>query len=178
MSKKIIPDEIVMSKIYILRNQKVMIDRDLAELYGVETKYLKRQVKRNISRFPEDFMFELSKDEFEEWRSQFVTSKSDKKGLRYAPYVFTEQGVAMLSGVLNSERAIQMNIQIMRIFTRMRQLVMSHKEMLERMDKFETTLEGQGHEIQVLFEYIKKLMEDQESRIKQATRKSIGFKKK
>jgi len=112
-----------------------MLDRDLAELYGVETKYLKRQVKRNIKRFPEDFMFELNKDEFEDWRSQFVTSKSDKKGLRYAPYAFTEQGVAMLSGVLNSERAINMNIQIMRIFTKMRQLVMSHKEILKRLDK-------------------------------------------
>ena len=154
-----------------------MIDRDLAELYGVETKYLKRQVKRNASRFPEDFMFELSKDEFEDWRSQFVTSKSDKKGLRYAPYVFTEQGVAMLSGVLNSERAIQMNIQIMRIFTRMRQLVMSHKEILKRLDKFESTLEGQGHEIQVLFEYIKRLMGESESNISQASRKKIGFKK-
>lgn len=155
MSKKIIPNEAVMSKIYIFRDQKVMIDRDLAELYGVETKYLKRQVKRNIGRFPDDFMFELSKDEFEDWRSQFVTSKSDRKGLRYAPFVFTEQGVAMLSGVLNSERAIQMNIQIMRIFTKMRQLVLSHKELIKRMDKFEDTLEGQSHEIQVLFEYHK-----------------------
>ena len=177
MSKKIIPDEIVMSKIYVFRGQKVMLDRDLAELYGVETKYLKRQVKRNISRFPEDFMFELNKDEFEDWRSQFVTSKSDKKGLRYAPYAFTEQGVAMLSGVLNSERAINMNIQIMRIFTKMRQLVMSHKEILKRLDKIESTIEGQGHEIQVLFEYIKRLMQEQETVKVQSSRKKIGFKK-
>ena len=178
MSKKIIPDEIVMSKIYVFRGQKVMLDRDLAELYGVETKYLKRQVKRNIKRFPEDFMFELNKDEFEDWRSQFVTSKSDKKGLRYAPYAFTEQGVAMLSGVLNSERAINMNIQIMRIFTKMRQLVMSHKEILKRLDKIESTIEGQGHEIQVLFEYIKRLMQEQETVKVQSSRKKIGFKKK
>ena len=178
MSKKMIPDEIVMSKIYLFRGQKVMLDRDLAELYGVETKYLKRQVKRNISRFPEDFMFELNKDEFEDWRSQFVTSKSDKKGLRYAPYAFTEQGVAMLSGVLNSERAINMNIQIMRIFTKMRQLVMSHKEILKRLDKIESTIEGQGHEIQVLFEYIKRLMQEQETVKVQSSRKKIGFKKK
>ena len=97
--KSLIPDEVVLTKIYFIRNQKVMLDRDLAELYGVETKYLKRQVKRNIKRFPEDFMFELTIDELAEWRSQFVTSKSDKMGLRYSPYAFTEQGVAMLSGV-------------------------------------------------------------------------------
>jgi hypothetical protein len=101
-----IPDEVVMSKIYVIRGVNVMMDRDLAELYGVETKYLKRQVKRNIIRFPEDFMFELSHEEFTEWRSQFVTSNVDKMGLRYAPYAFTEDGVAQLSTVLNSERAI------------------------------------------------------------------------
>src|SRR5688500_6087821 len=102
-NKTIIPDEIIMTKIYIIRGQKVMLDRDLAQLYGVETKQLKRQVKRNIERFPEDFMFELSEHEFGEWRSQFGTSnEGDKMGLRYAPYVFTEQGVAQLSSVLNS----------------------------------------------------------------------------
>ena len=91
-----IPDELITNNIYMIREQKVMLDRDLAELYGVETKYLKRQVKRNIERFPEDFMFEMTKEEFQNWRSQFGTSNSsDKKGLRYAPYVFTEQGVAL-----------------------------------------------------------------------------------
>src|ERR1700733_13408008 len=106
MSKKInlqlIPDEMIINKIYMVRGQKVMIDRDLAELYGVETKVLKQAVKRNISRFPIDFMFEMNKHELENWRSQIVTSNSDKMGLRHAPFCFTEQGVAMLSSVLNS----------------------------------------------------------------------------
>ena len=119
MSKEItIPDEIITNKIFMIRDQKVMVDRDLAELYGVETKYLKRQVKRNTDRFPEDFMFELTKEEFANWRSQFVTSNSSNKmGLRYAPYVFTEQGVAMLSSVLNSPKAIAENIKIKCSFT-------------------------------------------------------------
>ncbi|WP_298764430.1 ORF6N domain-containing protein [uncultured Polaribacter sp.] len=106
----IIPDEIITNKIYLIRDQKVMLDRDLAELYEVETRVLKQAVKRKLNRFPEDFMFELNKIEFENWRSQFVTSNSDKMGLRYAPMVFTEQGVAMLSSVLNSDRAIAVNI--------------------------------------------------------------------
>jgi len=120
----VVAEEAIVSKIYLIRGQKVMIDRDLSELYGVETKQLKRQVRRNIDRFPEDFMFELSDEEFQEWRSQFGTSnEGDKMGLRYAPYVFTEQGVAMLSSVLNSERAIRVNIQIMRIYTKMREML-------------------------------------------------------
>ena len=110
--KSMLPDEVVMSKIYVIRGVKVMIDRDLAELYDVETKYLKRQVKRNLIRFPEDFMFKLNEQEFKEWRSQFVTSNEDKMGLRYAPYAFTEDGVAQLSTVLVSERAIKVNIQM------------------------------------------------------------------
>jgi phage regulator Rha-like protein len=116
-----IPDEVVMSKIYLIRNIKVMLDRDLAELYGVETKRLKEAVRRNIARFPEDFMFEMTNDEFLYWRSQFASSNSEKMGLRYAPFCFTEQGVTMLSCVLNSTRAIQLNIQIVRIFTRIRE---------------------------------------------------------
>lgn len=100
-NKDLLPDEIIQSKIYFIREQKVLLDRDLSELYGVETKYLKRQVRRNIERFPEDFMFELSEVEFQNWRSQFGTSNSSEKmGLRYSPFAFTEQGLAMLSGVL------------------------------------------------------------------------------
>ena len=155
-----------------------MIDRDLATLYGVETKYLKRQVRRNQGRFPEDFMFRLTKEEFENWRSQFVTSNSDKMGLRYPPYVFTEQGVAMLSGVLNSQRAINVNIQIMRIFYKMRQLISSHQELMNRLDQIEKKLEGQSEEIVVLFECFKGLMKEKEQRLDLADRKRIGFKKK
>jgi len=137
MSKEItIPDETITSKIFLIRDQKVMVDRDLAELYGVETKYLKRQVRRNTDRFPEDFMFELTKEEFTNWRSQIVTSNSsDKMGLRYAPYVFTEQGVAMLSSVLNSPKAIAVNIKIIRVFTKLREMLFNNKDLLLRMEK-------------------------------------------
>ena len=107
-----VPIESIVSKIVFIRDEKVMLDRDLAELYGVETKVLKQAVRRNIKRFPDDFMFELTKEEFENWRSQFVTSNSDKMGLRYKPMAFTEQGVAMLSSVLHSNRAIEVNIAI------------------------------------------------------------------
>ncbi len=120
----IISEEAISNKIYFIRNQKVMLDRDLALLYGIETKVLKQAVKRNISRFPGDFMFELTKEEFSNWRSQFVTSNSDKMGLRYAPMAFTEHGVLMLSSVLNSDKAIQNNIQIMLIFTKVRQMLL------------------------------------------------------
>lgn len=109
-----IPEEVIRSKIYFIRGQKVMIDRDLAEFYGVETKVLKQAVKRNIERFPEDFMFEMTKEEFENWRSQFVTSKSEMMGLRYAPFCFTNIGVTQLSTVLKSKKAILINLQIMR----------------------------------------------------------------
>jgi hypothetical protein len=104
--KGLVPQEIIESKILLLRGKKVMLDRDLGVLYGVETKALKQAVKRNLKRFPDDFMFELTQEEFNDWRSQFVTSKSDRKGLRYRPYAFTENGVAMLSSVLNSEQAV------------------------------------------------------------------------
>jgi len=161
-----------MSKIYEIRGEKVMIDRDLAELYGVETKYLKRQVRRNIERFPEDFMFQLNDDEFKEWRSQFVTSNSsDKMGLRYAPYVFTEQGVAQLSSVLNSERAIAVNIQIIRLFTKMRKLLLTHKDLLLEMEEIRKKISGQDEKIELIFNYLKQFIKDQE-----APRESIGFK--
>lgn len=152
-------DEMIMSKIYIIRGQKVMLDRDLSQLYGVETKQLKRQVKRNMERFPEDFMLELSEQEFQEWRSQFGTSnEGDKMGLRYAPYAFTEQGVAQLSSVLNSPLAIKVNIQIIRIFTRMREMWLTHKDILLKLEELENKVAGQDREIQVIFEYLKQLL--------------------
>jgi len=122
-------NETIINQIYYIREQKVMLDRDLAKLYGVETKVLKQAVKRNIGRFPEDFMFEMTKEELEIWRSQFVTSKSDQMGLRYNPFCFTEQGVAMLSSVLNSERAIKVNIEIMRVFTKIRKMLFDNTEL-------------------------------------------------
>ena len=170
-----IPEEIITHKIHIIRKQKVMIDRDLAELYGVETKYLKRQVKRNKERFPEDFMFEMTKEEFQNWRSQFVTSNSsDKMGLRYAPYVFTEQGVAMLSSVLNSPRAIAVNIKIIRIFTKLREMLFSNKDLLLRMEKVERKLSNQNKNIELVFTYLDELQEKKEQ---QKPRTKIGYKK-
>ncbi|WP_320042566.1 ORF6N domain-containing protein [uncultured Desulfobacter sp.] len=119
----------ITEKIYHIRGAKVMLDRDLASLYRVETKNLKQSVRRNINRFPDDFMFELSKEEFADLKSQIVNSTSDKKSLRYPPMVFTEQGVAMLSSVLRSDRAIQVNIQIMRTFTKMRNMIAENEEL-------------------------------------------------
>ena len=122
---ELVPIELIASKIYLIRGIKVILDRDLAELYGVETKVLKQAVRRNIDRFPADFMFEMTETEFEDWRSQFVTSNSDRMGLRYKPMAFTEQGVAMLSSVLKSKRAIEVNIAIMRAFVKLREMVTS-----------------------------------------------------
>lgn len=119
----------ITEKIYLIRGAKVMLDRDLASLYRVETKHLKQSVRRNINRFPNDFMFELSKKEFADLKSQITNANSDKKNLRYPPMVFTEQGVAMLSSVLRSDRAIQVNIQIMRTFTKMRNMIAENEEL-------------------------------------------------
>jgi len=128
---EIVALERVESKIYSIREQKVMLDRDLAELYGVETKVLNQGVKRNIRRFPEDFMFQLTKDEYDSLRSQIVTLEGRGKHSKYLPYAFTENGVAMLSSVLNSERAIQVNIQIMRVFTKLRSMLREYEELKE-----------------------------------------------
>jgi hypothetical protein len=114
-----------------------MLDRDLAKLYSVQTKVLNQAIKRNIDRFPHDFMFQLNNEEFEIWRSQFVTSKSDKMGLRRAPFAFTEHGILMLSSVLNSKRAIQINIAIMRVFVRLREIMLANKDLALRFEKLE-----------------------------------------
>jgi len=166
-----IPDENILSRIYVIRGEKVMLDRDLAELYDVNTKVLKQQVKRNINRFPKDFMFQLSKNEFEDWRSQFVTSNSDRMGLRHTPFAFTEQGVAMLSSILNSERAINTNIQIIRLFTKMRKLILSQKHLYDKIVNIEKRVDIQDGQISGLFELIEKSQE-----MKPEPRKKIGFK--
>lgn len=132
-----------------------MFDRDLAELYGVETKMLNRAVRRNLRRFPEDFMFQLTGKELEIWKYQFGTSNREKMGLRKIPLVFTEQGVAMLSSVLNSERAIQVNIQIMRTFTKIREMLVSNKELREKIEKMERRYDNQFQEV---FKAIKALI--------------------
>jgi hypothetical protein len=170
----IISKETISDKIYFIRNQKVMLDRDLAMLYGIETKRLKEQVKRNLSRFPEDFMFELTKDEFANWRSQIATSNSDKMGLRYAPMAFTEHGVLMLSSVLNSDKAIQTNIQIMRIFTKVRQMLLDTTDLKIDILQIQKKLENHDKNIELVFSYLDELIEKKED---EKPRTKIGYKK-
>jgi ORF6N domain len=164
-------DDFIINKIYLIRRQKIMLDQDLAELYGVETKVLNQAVKRNLNRFPEDFMFQLAEEELQSLRSQIVTSKKGSGGRRYLPFAFSEQGVAMLSSVLNSETAIRVNIQIIRVFTRMRQMLLTHKDILVQLEKMERKLTGHDENIQLIFEYLKQLLNPP-----QPPRRRIGFK--
>ncbi len=157
MNKLIPKEEFIAGKIYVIRNQKVMIDADLAALYCVETKTLKRAVRRNIERFPDDFMFELSLEEFNNLRYQFGTSSWG--GSRHLPMVFTEQGVAMLSGILRSPVAAQVNIQIMRVFVKIRKLISSYHELLEKIEKIEANVTEQNQHISRIYEIIKELIE-------------------
>ena len=150
-------EEFIADKIYKIRGLKVLLDADLAALYGVETKILKRQVRRNIERFPEDFMFELTKEEFENLRCQFGTSSWG--GTRYMPMAFTEQGVAMLSSVLGSPTAVQVNIQIMRVFVKMRNLITRYEELLEKVEALEANALDQNEHIIKIYEVIKELVE-------------------
>jgi len=172
----LLPDELIINKIILLRDQKVLIDRDLADLYGVETRILNQAVKRNIKRFPDDFMFQMTKEEFEIWKSQIVISKSDRMSLRKPPFVFTEQGVAMLSSVLNSDRAILVNIQIMRVFTKMRALLDSHKEILRKLESIEKKDIEQDDKILLIFEYLKQLEQAKQEETIYKERERIGFK--
>lgn len=173
-------DTTIINKIFHIRGKKVMLDRDLAEMYGVETKILNQAVKRNINRFPIDFMFQLSENELENWRSQIVTSNKVKMGLRKKPLAFTEQGVAMLSGVLNSEQAIAVNIRIMRVFTSMREIITSNKGILLKLEKLEKKMLHQDdknkkyeNDIQLIFRALKKLLETEP-----VSRNKIGYKRK
>ncbi len=156
--KELISQEIIESKILLIRGRKVMLDRDLAGLYGVETKAINQAVKRNSQRFPDDFMFRLSAEEARLLsRSQFVTLKKGQN-IKYLPYVFTENGVAMLSSVLNSERAIQVNIQIMRAFVKLRELLVTHKDLANKLEELERKIERHDEEISAIFQAIRNLM--------------------
>jgi len=170
-----LPDEAILSKIFLIRGQKVMLDEDLAELYEVETRRLNEQVKRNIERFPEDFMFQLTEAEFEILMSQFATSRWG--GRRKLPNAFTEHGVLMLSGVLNSDRAIKVNIQIMRIYTKVGHLLLAHKDVLLRLEKIEQKLLMHDKNLALVFDYVKKLVQSDEAKIDFKQRKRIGFKR-
>ncbi len=152
--KALIPVEMIEKKILLIRGEKVMLDADLAELYGVETKMLVRAVKRNIDRFPADFMIQLNREEFENLRFQFGTS-SRWGGRRYLPYAFTEQGVAMLSSVLSSKRAVQVNIAIMRAFVKLREMLATHKDLARKLNAMEKKYDSQ---FKVVFDAIRQLM--------------------
>jgi ORF6N domain len=155
------PVALIESRIYLIRGQKVLLDADLASLYQVETKVLNQAVRRNRERFPADFMFQLTRKEDEALRSQIVTSNEStgRGGRRYPPYAFTEQGIAMLSSVLSSKRAIEVNIAIMRTFVRLRQLLATHEELARRLEQLEWRQNEQGQQIQAVFETIQHLIE-------------------
>ena len=171
--KKIaIPDTIIISRILNLRSKKVMIDKDMAELYGVTTKRLNEQVKRNLLRFPEDFMFQITQQE----KDEVVANCDHLKSLKFSstmPYVFTEHGAVMLASVLNSERAIQMNIQIVRIFAQLREMALTHKDILIKLAKIEKKITNQDEDIKLLFDAVKSLLKEPEVK-----REKIGYKLK
>lgn len=165
----LLPAEIIENRIFVLRGKKVMADRDLAKLYGIETKVLKRAVRRNITRFPDDFMFELTTVEFADWRCQFGTSNADLQGLRYKPLVFTEQGIAMLSSILSSEKAIRINIQIMRAFVYLRDMAIEHSDLRLRLDFLEKQYDKQ---FKIVFDALRNMVADD------VKKEPIGFKEK
>lgn len=152
-----VPTQLIERRIYLIRGQKVMLDTDLAELYQVLTKNLNLAVRRNLDRFPQDFMFQLTKDEAESLRLQFATSNVGRGGRRYRPYAFTEHGVAMLSSVLNSTRAVQMNILVIRAFIKLRELLATHKELARKLEQLEVTQKQHTSIITVVIDEIKKL---------------------
>lgn len=162
--------ESIVDRIYLVRGHKVMLDSDLALLYGVPTGRLNEQVTRNLGRFPDDFMFRLTDKEQTRLRSQIAISKKGRGGRRYAPLVFTEQGVAMLSSVLNSERAIQVNIAIMRAFVKLREILLTHRELALKLEKLEKKVEKHDGEITAVFEAIRQLMKEPEQ-----PKRRIGF---
>lgn len=167
--KQIVLSDLIEDKIFLIRGLKVMVDADLADLYGMETKSLVRAVKRNLDRFPEDFMFQLNKAEFENLRYQFGTSNR-RGGRRYLPFPFTEQGVAMLSSVLNSQKAIEVNIQIMRTFVKLREMITSHKGLARKLRDLEKKYD---ENFKIVFEAIRELMAP--SRSPGGQRKRVGF---
>ena len=169
MSEQVIPAEVIENRIFMIRGEKVMLSTDLAQLYGVQPRALVQAVIRNIERFPADFMFQLSNTEFTNLKSQIVTSSWG--GLRRAtPYAFTEQGVSMLSSVLRSKQAVQVNIQIMRTFVRLRKFLSTHKELAEQLQELENKYDTHDRQINAIFEAIKQLMQPPEK-----PKKEIGF---
>jgi len=171
-----IDDDSISTKIYVIRDEKVMIDRDLASLYGVETRVLNQAVRRNITRFPEDFMFQLSEKEVDDMVSQFVIpSKSYFGGAK--PLAFTEQGVAMLSSVLKSETAIKVNINIIRVFTKLRKLIASHSELVQQIEFLKENFSQHEQKIELIFDFLNRLQTEKTEEEDFQNREKIGYKK-
>ena len=171
-----LPDEIIMNKIYLIRGHKVMFDRDLADIYKVETRRLKEQVRRNIKRFPSCFMFELTKQEVEDWRNQFGQGRREIMGLRILPFVFTEHGILMLANVLKSERAINMSIKIIETFVKVREMLIKDQDTLHRLERIEKTISSHDKNILLIFEYLKQFEDVKKQEQEQENRKQIGYK--
>jgi phage regulator Rha-like protein len=170
-----IPEEMVLSKIFLVRGKKVLIDRDLALFYGIETRRLKEQVRRNLERFPDDFMIEFTKEELIDFRKQFGNTSKEIMGLRIAPFAFTEHGILMLASILNTERAIQVNIQLVRIFNKMRELIISHTELLSELNQIKDQLTDHDDKFILIFEYLKQFEESKQQHLEQLNRKRIGY---
>jgi len=170
----VIAEEVIISKIYDLRGKRVMLSQDLAELYEVETRLLNQQVKRNVSRFPERYMFQLTKDEYNRLRSQNVTLKRGQH-VKYLPYAFTEHGILMLSSVLNSERAEKVNMLIIDTFVKLRELMFMHKDVVHQLEQVQNKLTEHDNQIRVIFEYLKQLEAAKNKELEQKNRKRIGF---
>lgn len=166
-----INEDWISTKIYTIRKQRVMLDRDLAELYGVQTRALKQAVRRNSERFPRDFMFEMTAEELNTWRSQFVTSKDDRKGLRHRPFCFTEQGVTMLSSVLRSKVAVEVSISVVRVFVKMREVLRTNKDLLLEFERVRKKLSLHDEQIELIFRHLKQFAVE-----KPEPRKRIGYK--
>jgi len=173
-NKLLIPDEVIMNKILLIREQKVMIDSEIAELYGVATRRLNEQVKRNKERFPENFMFQLTKDEFDNLKSQNAISSWG--GKRKLPFVFTEHGILMLSNVIKSDRAIKMSIRVIEVFVKIREMFLTHKDILLRIEKIEGSLVKHENIIMEVFKYLKQLEQGKQIQIRQDKRNRIGYK--
>jgi hypothetical protein len=170
-SVQLVPVEFIERKIYLIRGCKVMLDSDLAELYQVPTKVLNQAVRRNFDRFPSDFMFQLNAEELENLRSQIVTSKVGSGGRRYMPYAFTEHGVAMLSSVLSSKRAVALNILIIRAFVRLREYLATHKDLAQKLEDIERTQHEHGANIEQIYGYIQQLLDP----APEPSKRRIGF---
>jgi hypothetical protein len=170
-----ISEEIIISKIYLVRGKQVMLAQDLAELYQVDTKALNQQVKRNAGKFPERYMFQLTKDEYDRLRSQNVTLKRGQH-VKYLPYAFTEHGILMLSSVLNSERADKVNILIIDTFIKLREILFQHKDVIHQLEKVQHKLEEHDNQLLIVFEYLKQFQQAKQQESEQKSRIRIGFK--